>query len=112
MCTSILLLIFGPKILAVRRKKKNKTETPNKQWGLAANNRAANGEENKANSLDIEGNSVSDSSSGIKIMGINKSTTLRNENEVMRRENEELKRLLDEAGIDYQPKERNGEASQ
>ena len=34
-------------------------------------------------------------------MGINKSTTLRNENEVMRRENEELKRLLNEAGIEY-----------
>jgi len=111
-CTSILLLIFGPKILAVREKKKNKTDPPNKQWGLAANKKASNGEENKANSLDIEGSSTSDSSSGIKIMGINKSTTLRNENEVMRRENEELKRLLDEAGIEYQPKERNGEASQ
>ena len=96
----------------VREKKKNKTDPPNKQWGLAANKKASNGEENKANSLDIEGSSTSDSSSGIKIMGINKSTTLRNENEVMRRENEELKRLLDEAGIEYQPKERNGEASQ
>lgn len=112
-CTSILLLIFGPKFIAVRKKKKNKTKTPKKQWGLTANNKANNREENKANSLDIEGNStVSDSSSGIKIMGINKSTTLRNENEVMRRENEELKRLLDEAGIEYQSKERNGEASQ
>ena len=111
-CTSILLLIFGPKFVAVRKKKKNKTETPNKQWGLTANNKATNGEENKSNSLDIEGSSTSDSSSGIKIMGINKSTTLRNENDVMRRENEELKRLLDEAGIEYQPKERNGEASQ
>ena len=101
-CTSILLLIFGPKVLAVRKKKKkNKTETPNKQWGLTTNNKASNGEENKANSIDIEGNSTSDSSSGIKIMGINKSTTLRNENEVMRRENEELKRLLNEAGIEY-----------
>ena len=100
-CTSILLLIFGPKVVAVRKKKKkNKTETPNRQWGLTANNKANNREENKANSIDIEGNStVSDSSSGIKIMGINKSTTLRNENEVMRRENEELKRLLEEANV-------------
>lgn len=92
-CLVILLLIFGPKILAVRKKKKEPTSAPvNRQWGLTVN-RAKPAEESKSDSEMSESNSP-----GIRILGTAGTSTLR-------KENEELKKLIREMsqsqGLDY-----------
>ena len=92
-CLVILLLIFGPKILAVRKKKKEPTSAPvNRQWGLTAN-RAKPAEEIKRDSELGESNSP-----GIRILCTAGTSTLR-------KENEELKKLIREMsqsqGLDY-----------
>lgn len=93
-CTSILLLIFVPKVLAVR-KKKNQPANPNntrKQWGLATNN--ANSDKTKSET--DEG--VESTRSGIRILGTAA-------NSALRKENEELKKLIKEMSRNQGPEQ-------
>ena len=87
-CTSILLLIFMPKVLAVR-KKKNQPTTPNntkKQWGLTTNNAKADRTKGESDE------EVDSTSSGIRILGTEANSALRKENEELRELIKELNR--------------------